>query len=293
MDIWGIPVMDYSDADDFESFHIGSVTGRKAKPKPKQDAPECWFETLTMEQLGELCVASKIGTSGTKKELIDRLLDSATKEFATVGRAKRIYISRTSCSLSWVGGRPGHNTAALKELCEKEGLRSSGDRFELVVRIVRHRSGLDTGPPPKKVRVVGPSGMLEPAKPRLARDMDKIEERARAWCTQDKSKWSNQRWKNHGGDVLSKAYSLLKANSSDTASHGLVVARAIFKGIASGASSIATWGYGNARWNASELGRVVMKLVAASDMSAAEVRCVWISCDMIMSSMLPCLVAPL
>lgn len=258
-------------------FHVGStVVGRKAKPKAR--APESWFETLSAEQLAELCSASLLSASGTKSEMIARLLASPSAEFATVGRAMRLHFSRSSPESTTMSGRPGHTAEGLKELCATAGLRSSGDRFELVVRLLRHRSGLDTGPPPKKPRVVRPDGLLAPPEPRLSRDMEKVTSRALAWCEADKSKWSNQRFKWHADDVFTKATGVLTANATGGPAHGLAVARALFKGIAAGASSVTGWGYSNAPYNAGEFADAVQKHVAALQLTVEEVRwpCNWL-----------------
>lgn len=253
-------------------FHIGSAAvGRKAKPKAR--APESWFESLTAAQLTELCSSSLLPATGTKPEMIARLLASPSAEFATAGRAMRMHFSRSDPESTTFSGRPGHTVEGLKELCIKAGLRSSGDRFELVVRLMRHRSGLDTGPPPKKPRAVRPDGLIAPPEPRLSRDMDKLTSRALAWCDADKSKWSNQRYKCHAEDVFSKAHGVMQANASGGPAHGLAVARALFKGIAAGARSVTGWGYSNAPYNTGEFADEVKKHLAASVLTAEEVRC--------------------
>jgi hypothetical protein len=257
-------------------FNSGSFSAsHKAKKSARSVPPENWFETLGDDQLNELCAACKVPPSASKQEMIAGLMSSAP-EFAYLGRAKRLHLSRTTAgddeaflNLSFVGGRAGHTIASLKELCGAQGLRTSGDRFELVVRINRHRSGLDTGPPLKKVRIVGPDGA---PKPRLTHDMDKLATRAAAWCTADKSTWSNQRWKYHADDVLTKALKVLQTNSGASASHALDIARALFKGIAAGASFVSGWGYGNALYHTEELANTVIAQIAASELTAEQVR---------------------
>ena len=252
--------------DDTLLFHMGR-SGSSKKLKKKKAAtpsPESWFESLRFVQLAELCAASKIPTSGTKAELIARLGASSAAEFSASGRASRVIVSRACESVYVGGGRPGHTLASLKHACTAAGLRSTGDRYELVLLLLKHRSGLDTGPAPKKPRLVGPDGAALPAKPRAIKDMDKLSERALAWCTPDKSKWSNQRWKYHGGDVLKKALKVMTTNAGAGAAHGLDVARALFSGLGRGASSVTGWGYSSASYDASLLAEEVLKHFSAA-----------------------------
>jgi len=251
--------------DDALLFHMGrSESSKKPKKKAATPPPESWFESLQLGQLAELCAASKIPTSGTKAELISRLESSSAAEFSVTGRASRVIVSRASESVHIGGGRPGHTLASLKQACTAAGLRSTGDRYELVLLLLKHRSGLDTGPAPKKPRLVGPDGAALPAKPRAIKDMDKLSERALAWCTPDKSKWSNQRWKYHGGDVLKKALKVMTTNAGAGAAHGLDVARALFSGLGHGASSVTGWGYSTASYDATLLADEVMKHFSAA-----------------------------
>lgn len=234
-------------------FHIGSSTqARKAKAKPQ--APQ-WFETLTAEQLVELCASCGAPGLGSKPELIARLLAGPAAEFAPTGRAG-----------------PGHTVASLREQCAKAGLRNSGDRFELVVRILRHRSGLDAGPPTKKARVARPrkeAGV--PKNLSISADVDKFTVLAAGWCTVNKSGWSDKRWKAHASGVFTKASDVLEKNSDRGPAHSLAVARALLTGIAAGASDVDGWRY--AEFEAGSFTDEYIKLVESSALTQEEVRC--------------------
>ena len=97
--------------------------GRSKKSKKKQKK-ENWFEELNAGQCKELCKAVNAKCSGTKKDVIERLLD---QEFLVQysSNFKRYMIT----------------IDALKNECRKRMLQVSGNKFDLVLRIVQHEHG--------------------------------------------------------------------------------------------------------------------------------------------------------
>src|SRR6056300_1371806 len=69
-------------------------------------------ERLSVDQNKQLCKAAKLRHSGTKKELIERLMgDNQTSQFGIEGK----YI--------------GLNVEAIKQMCRQRNLQVSGQRF--------------------------------------------------------------------------------------------------------------------------------------------------------------------
>jgi hypothetical protein len=96
---------------------FGFFPKRVPKPKvPKKKKPDSYFETLTLSQLKDLCKASKLAVSGTKADLVTRLMNNKkTREL-------------------------GHDTAAweLKRECQERLLVVGGNKYDLMLRILHH-----------------------------------------------------------------------------------------------------------------------------------------------------------
>jgi len=99
-------------------FAFGGVRRRKAS-KPKKKKKDNWFERLTVDQNKQLCKAVKLRHGGTKKDLIERLLDEAqTSKYAP----EQTYA--------------GLNVEQIKAMCRERNLQVSGTKFDLVLRIL-------------------------------------------------------------------------------------------------------------------------------------------------------------
>lgn len=237
-------------------FHVGSaapgtsMSKKRAKP-PQKAEPTTWFATLNAAQLRELCAACKLPSSGLKPDLIARLVASPCAEFSSI---------------------PGTGPSLL-ETCAAAGLSSEGEHFELVVRIMRHRSGPDAEPLTKKRRKSRevPAEKILPKDISVSPELDTITMRAAGWCMVDKTRWSDKRWKTHAIEVFQKAGAFLKTNASRGPAHGLAVARALFRGIAAGADEVVGWRY--ADYEMGEFTDEYIKLMEASVLTKNEVSC--------------------
>ena len=236
-------------------FHVGSAAPgtsmSKKRAKPQKAEPTTWFATLYAAQLRELCAACKLPSSGLKPDLIARLVASPCAEFSSIPGT-------------------GHN---LLETCAAAGLSSEGEHFDLVVRIMRHRSGPDAEPLTKKRRKSRevPADKILPKDVSVSPELDTITMRAAGWCMVDKTKWSDKRWKTHAIEVFQKADAFLKTNTSRGPTHGLAVARALFRGIAAGADEVVGWRY--AEYEMGEFTDEYIKLMEASVLTKNEVSC--------------------
>jgi hypothetical protein len=95
----------------------GFIPSRPKKTKePKKKKPDSYFETLTVAQLKELCKASKIAVSGTKLDLVTRLMQNP--KTVSLGQHKA----------GW----------ELKEECKSRLLIVSGNKYDLLLRILHH-----------------------------------------------------------------------------------------------------------------------------------------------------------
>lgn len=176
-----------------------SSSSSKKKKKAKK---ENWFERITVDQLKQLCRAAKLTTSGTKKVLVDRLLENeTTSEYAEEGGGMYKF--------------GGVTVEHLKARCKTRNLIVSGTKFELVLRLVQYdqgsapeiitkatkRSAPDDGEDgqPKKKR--------KPTKP----DLDKIYDRVKRKIESvyQKKYQSHYGSKTHSPEVYSCIHSIL------------------------------------------------------------------------------------
>ena len=187
---------------------------KKAKKPPKDN----WFERLSNDELKSLCRSAKLPVSGTKAELVARLLvDQRTARFGVESKADRIVGDG-----EWIPGTYGETLESLKYECKNAGLSSTGSKFKLVERLVQHACG--TGAPKRAANVMlNPDGSTaydengkavvkkrkvgKPTKPNL----DKIKERMRAQIYVDKRKWSDAKYKAHASVVCGTGDKIITA----------------------------------------------------------------------------------
>ncbi|OEU10505.1 hypothetical protein FRACYDRAFT_247042 [Fragilariopsis cylindrus CCMP1102] len=168
----------------------------------RQQISRIWFEELNASQCKELCKAVKVRCSGTKKNIIERLLD---QEFLV---QYAINLKRYMIKID-----------ALKAECRKRMLQVSGNKFDLVLRIVQHEHGTggDTLKRPATSIVVDETSGIEkhvakkrkPSKPSPSTMYTRIQKKIRS-CSQKKyqSHWGS---KSHAPAVCSLVHSLLES----------------------------------------------------------------------------------
>lgn len=189
-------------------YGVGGGGRRGSTKKRKKAAPaENFFEKLTVAELKELLRAAGDRVSGTKGDLVGRLCENnVTARYASNVKRSRFSIYTGEMS----GSNEGLSTEQLKEELVALGVKSSGKKYDLVLRLVQNRDGVKAkdisanvvrdksgsvlrdanGAPAKKPR----------AKSTKATPIEKLIEQVKRKIEADKSKWSNQRYKNHYGD---------------------------------------------------------------------------------------------
>ena len=106
-----------------------------AKKKKKKKSHDNWFESCKVEQLKELCKASKLHVSGTKQQLCQRLMTS-TPETDNDDNDD----NETASASMYSGYKQYH----LKEILKEKLLVQSGTKYEQILRLLRFEFG--TGP---------------------------------------------------------------------------------------------------------------------------------------------------
>ena len=183
-------------------FGGGFRGGGRSKKSKKKQKKENWFEELNAGQCKELCRAVKVKCSGTKKDIIERLLDQEfLVQYAINFKGYMIKID------------------ALKDECRERMLQVSGNKFDLVLRIVQHEHGTggDTLKRAATSIVVDETSGIEkhvakkrkPSKPSPSTMYTRIQKKIRS-CSQKKyqSHWGS---KSHAPDVCSFVHSLLES----------------------------------------------------------------------------------
>ncbi|OEU10963.1 hypothetical protein FRACYDRAFT_246064 [Fragilariopsis cylindrus CCMP1102] len=183
-------------------FGGGFRGGGRSKKSKKKQKKENWFEELDAGQCKELCKAVKVKCSGTKKDIIERLLDQEfLVQYAINFKGYMVKID------------------ALKDECRKRMLQVSGNKFELVLRIVQHEHGTggDTLKRAATSIVVDETSGIEthvakkrkPSKPSPSTMYTRIQKKIRS-CSQKKyqSHWGS---KSHAPDVCYFVHSLLES----------------------------------------------------------------------------------
>mmetsp|Transcript_86705 Transcript_86705/g.167939 ORF Transcript_86705/g.167939 Transcript_86705/m.167939 type:complete len:400 (-) Transcript_86705:66-1265(-) len=190
----------------FGGFGFGGRRGFK-KAQPKKIPKENWFERLNQSQLKELLEAALLKKTGNKKEQIGRLLESETT--ASYGsESKRGGFG----GFSFVIGADGMTVEDLKRECGEKLLTKGGTKFELVLRLVRHKSG-SGGPQKRAACEEGPDGELvaKKRKPNTAKaNLPALSRRieGKIFCNTDK--WSNHKHKQHFTAVVDCANTILE-----------------------------------------------------------------------------------
>ena len=205
----------------YGGFTFGHVYGFNKPKKAKKAAKppkDNWFERLSNDELKSLCRSAKLLVSGTKAELVARLLeDQSTARFGVESKAS---VFRRDGE--YIPGTDGETLESLKDQCKNAGLGSTGSKFKLVERLVQHAHG--TGAPKRAANVMlNPDGSTaydengkavvkkrkvgKPTKPNL----DKIKERMRAAIFVDKRKWSDAKYKAHASVVCETGDKIITA----------------------------------------------------------------------------------
>jgi len=113
----------------FYGFRGGFGGGGRRKKKQKQKK-ENWFERLNQSQIKELLSAARLPVSGTKKAQIERLFASPlTSEYGE--EAGHNVFSRSD----------GKTVDDLKADCKAAGLVQGGVKYDLVIRLIKHKAG--------------------------------------------------------------------------------------------------------------------------------------------------------
>jgi hypothetical protein len=183
-------------------FGGGFRGGGRSKKSKKKQKKENWFEELSAGQCKELCKAVKVKCSGAKKDIIERLLDQEfLVQYATNFKGYMIKID------------------ALKDECRKRMLQVSGNKFDLVLRIVQHEHGTggDTLKRAATSIVVDETSGIEkhvakkrkPSKPSPSTMYTRIQKKIQA-CSQKKYQ-SYYGSKSHAPDVCFFVHGLLES----------------------------------------------------------------------------------
>lgn len=119
-------------ADEWSSFNAFLLLehhyerGRNAARKECSEAKEDnWFESCKVEQLKELCKASKLRVSGTKQQLCQRLMTSTPETDNDDNDG-----NETASASMYSGYKQYH----LKEILKEKLLVQSGTKYEQILR---------------------------------------------------------------------------------------------------------------------------------------------------------------
>ena len=189
---------------------------KKAK-KPKKVPKDSWFERLTNDELKSLCKSAKLRLSGTKPELVARLLENeGTARFGVESKPARFPLHE-----DYTPGIDGVTLDGLKSECKDAGISSTGTKFKLVERLVQHANG--TGAPKRAANVMlNPDGstaydengnaVVKKRKPSTVRpDLVKVADRIDRKIFVDKSRWSDYKYKAHASDVCEAGEKIITA----------------------------------------------------------------------------------
>lgn len=118
-------------------------------PKRKRDAS--WWESLTIKELIECLRALHAPTKGTKPELVARLTaHPESARYSKDGRANKLTFARVmAAGTGYDSGDEctpfdpfeGCTKSDLQEECKAKGLKSTGNRYELVLSLLRIAGG--------------------------------------------------------------------------------------------------------------------------------------------------------
>mmetsp|Transcript_28623 Transcript_28623/g.69522 ORF Transcript_28623/g.69522 Transcript_28623/m.69522 type:complete len:437 (-) Transcript_28623:105-1415(-) len=159
---------------------------RKTNKKPIEN----WFETCTVSQLKDLCRATngKLMLSGTKQQLIDRLL---------------------SCDDGFITKLSDQSIVTLKSSCADSSMIKSGIKYDLISRLVQKHYGFDSASGNGSTVAASTGGPVvagkepttkAPPAPSPKRIYDRLSKKMNAVNTQKKYK-THRGYKGHPADV--------------------------------------------------------------------------------------------
>ena len=207
----------------------GVVKGYRKKKKSKKQPKANWFERLTVDEIKQLCRAAKLPVSGSKGDVVSRLLDSdATSHFGSERRA---------ASFSWKTGtfnmgKDGVSVDDLKRELRNLSLPVTGSKHALVLRLLQHTHGTggETGAP-KRAAAASSNANIDAydaegnpvppmakkaskPKPPARPNLEKLRERiVKKIYPASKSSWSDYKYKEHCSDVCMLAYKMMDAEA--------------------------------------------------------------------------------
>jgi hypothetical protein len=167
---------------DMSSFFGLPPAKRQKKETKKKKTANNWFEECTVDQLKQLCKAATLPVSGTKPQLVNRLLiNDNTSQYVD------------------------ESAAYLKDQCRKKGLKVGGKKIDFVLRLLQDQFSAQTGiEPPRAQGTFDPeTGKFQPkqrAKSMKLPDPTKLSERMQKKAyppNEVKYKWSNCTSKYH------------------------------------------------------------------------------------------------
>jgi hypothetical protein len=222
--------------------------------KPKGPSG-CFYSSCTGDQLTELLRALALPVSGNKALQVARLrAHKASAPFADVARSGTI----SRVTLEWVGAREGATLESIKEACRSSGLKVTGNKYALVLSLLRAAGPGGAAPTDAAAKPRAPS--TKPEAP------ERIRARLLAKCQADTGSWSNQRCKEHAERVFDAAATIL---TNEAHTKGLLAARniavadaaiAVLGALNDGFDRLCSPGYGNAIWNLRSLFEVVREI---------------------------------
>ena len=229
-----------------------------------------------MEELKELLSSARLPTSGNKAELLARLQgDARTSKYGEEARSGRMYVAMNGGDpeIRYGVEKDGVSVESLKSDCERLGLKRTGSKHELIVRLLRRASGLDSGVAASScssaAASASSSSAAAPSKPRKApvlKNMSALGDRITKACTPDKSAWSNQRYKNHCSDVFHKIEGILSKSAlapGVSPVNGLAMGRACFTSLYTYRNSVTGWGYGDVESDVASCAEFLVRLYKA------------------------------
>ena len=229
--------MSYDEA--FAYALMAEVYGKKktTQKKPKKTFNN-WFEKLQVDELKNLCRASRLPVSGTKAALCDRLCQGEFSsvyayEYAPERFSRARWENEMSCGYGSgdenygngsAASRPAqqgskrasaHSNESLKAMCKEKGLIVSGKRYNLVLRLIQNQTGVG-GAPKRAAGNVDEGGNFQPkkrAKSMKLPDAEKIKQRTfKKFFPPDAVtfKWSNNKHKYHPSDCIKFANNIIE-----------------------------------------------------------------------------------
>lgn len=173
------------------------LMGKETKSKKPKKTYNNWFERCNVDQLKTLCKASKLPVSGTKAVLCERLVGgelSAPYTYESQRGRKRLF-------------GIGLSNEDLKSNCRESGLSVTGNRYDLVLRLLQNKSGVG-GSPKRALCTIDEDGHPQPrkrAKSMTLPNVEKIREKVLKKMFPPREtmfKWSNNKHKYHPVDCI-------------------------------------------------------------------------------------------